>query len=754
MTAPTYFTLTGSWVPDTNKGYISGTASIQMLVGSGDVLPTSLGGVIVPHLIPAKIANGVLCDQTGRPGVSLVANTVDLNLSTALYYTVVFSLTYHPVSGLAQSIKVNPVTFTAPTSATTIDLGSVTPAAGVEAGQVVSVGSANITDATTVGRALIVATDASTARTVIGAAGVPAAGMVKSTGTALTPAVSGTDYGTYSKPGSGIPSTDMASAVQTSLGLANTALQPSAVVNNTDGTVSVNSVNTLEPLSTVTIATTSAAPAIGQTTYYNATSGNLTPSLPALSGLRVGARLAVRRDPADTSLNTVTLSCAGSDAFYSSGATTSTFPLSGEQREFQVISVSGTKYWAPAGALNPISALDKRYASLAAHTLGGSYRPLRGVTSAIGSSIVSGTDATGVGSIIGWASAAGKYRFVGMVPGASGAGATWCQNNNDNPTVTGVNSLYSPITVEFWSNATNISVYFSAENQPDVWAIVDDQRIQNDWQHVNFATGPVTWKLTQSSAVWRKYRLCMGFSWLQGIAINSGASIVPTTPGFQLAVVGDSYVTGGVFEANAIMPGVSGTIAAGTLIGELEQITGLDIWRFGIGGTGYVAAAGYTGGNYGSTQRVGYFAGITNKFHACLIYGGINDWPTSPSTVAAAAQAAWTAWAAAHPEMPPLIVTGFQAGGIAAEYPGGATANNSALKAAAATHPNVGTFIDLLANPYVFGTGYDGSPAGDGNRDVFISADNAHPTHVGARAAGIDLAQKLSQVVLQNAVVV
>lgn len=134
-----------------------------------------------------------------------------------------------------------------------------------------------------------------------------------------------------------------------------------SAVNNADGTLSVNGLDALEPLSTVTILTTSTSPAIGQTTYYNATSGNLTPTLPALSGLNVGARLAVRRDPADVSPNTVTLSCAGSDTFYSSGGGSTTLPMPGEQREYQVISVSGTKYWAPAGALNPVAALDNRY---------------------------------------------------------------------------------------------------------------------------------------------------------------------------------------------------------------------------------------------------------------------------------------------------------------------------------------------------------------------------------------------------------
>ena len=48
-------------------------------------------------------------------------------------------------------------------------------------------------------------------------------------------AVEGTDYGTYSKPSGGIPKTDLASGVQTSLGLADTAYQkPSGGIPKTD----------------------------------------------------------------------------------------------------------------------------------------------------------------------------------------------------------------------------------------------------------------------------------------------------------------------------------------------------------------------------------------------------------------------------------------------------------------------------------------------------------------------------------------
>ena len=63
---------------------------------------------------------------------------------------------------------------------------------------------------------------------------ITASGMLKGNGSGISAATAGTDYGTYSKPSGGIPSTDMTEAVQTSLGKADTALQSAPVtsVNN------------------------------------------------------------------------------------------------------------------------------------------------------------------------------------------------------------------------------------------------------------------------------------------------------------------------------------------------------------------------------------------------------------------------------------------------------------------------------------------------------------------------------------------
>lgn len=65
---------------------------------------------------------------------------------------------------------------------------------------------------------------------------ITASGILKGDGQGgVSAATAGTDYGTYSKPSGGIPSTDMTSAVQTSLGKADTAYQkPSSGIPSSD----------------------------------------------------------------------------------------------------------------------------------------------------------------------------------------------------------------------------------------------------------------------------------------------------------------------------------------------------------------------------------------------------------------------------------------------------------------------------------------------------------------------------------------
>jgi hypothetical protein len=117
------------------------------------------------------------------------------------------------------------------------------------------------------------------------------------------------------------------------------------------------------PLGATTPITASTAPAMGTINVYDATSANLTPTLPALSGLNVGASLGVQKAVGDVSTHTVTLSVTGGDTFQG-GATSTVLRLPGEQRKLQVVLISGTKYWKVISGDIPVSSLDIRYAQL------------------------------------------------------------------------------------------------------------------------------------------------------------------------------------------------------------------------------------------------------------------------------------------------------------------------------------------------------------------------------------------------------
>lgn len=272
--------------------------------------------------------------------------------------------------------------------------------------------------------------------------------------------------------------------------------------------------------------------------------------------------------------------------------------------------------------------LDKANTAIqeATRPLAASYRPLKGVTAAITSSLTSGEVSSN--NFYPWSSASNHYRFVGCNPIAF-----------DDPTLgvnfnVGLNDAYigNTIEIEFWSNATTIRAVFYNIGKADVWAVVDDMRIADGtYQHADFSDSLCTWELTQSTPVWRKWRLGLPATTFKGVGINAGASMAPTAKGFQLAVIGDSYVIGGQNIANAIAPGSSGVISAGATFGEMAQETGIDIWRLGVSGTGYVNDAGHGAGRgtYGSSSRMSAFANIPSM-DAIVVWGMTNHTSRQP----------------------------------------------------------------------------------------------------------------------------
>src|SRR4051812_2327663 len=91
-----------------------------------------------------------------------------------------------------------------------------------------------------------------------------------------------------------------------------------------------------------TVISSTSAPTMGYFNRYNATAGGLTVTLPALSGLNIGARVAVQKYSLDISANLVVFNCAGSDKFDDASTTSFTLTNTGDQRELQVVSISGT----------------------------------------------------------------------------------------------------------------------------------------------------------------------------------------------------------------------------------------------------------------------------------------------------------------------------------------------------------------------------------------------------------------------------
>lgn len=92
--------------------------------------------------------------------------------------------------------------------------------------------------------------------------------------------------------------------------------------------------------------TTTTTPSMGNINSYDATAGNLAVTLPALSGLPLGANAIVEKSVADKTYNTVTFTRSGSDLF-DDGATTCTISTPGEKVVLQVVSEDGgtTRKW-------------------------------------------------------------------------------------------------------------------------------------------------------------------------------------------------------------------------------------------------------------------------------------------------------------------------------------------------------------------------------------------------------------------------
>lgn len=108
------------------------------------------------------------------------------------------------------------------------------------------------------------------------------------------------------------------------------------------------------------VLTDASAPTMGAVNRYNAASGELTVTLPALSGLNNGARLMIQKDSLDATANPVTVNTAGTDEF-DDGETSFALTNSGSSYELQVLTVTATKVWKVITAVAAATAADYYY---------------------------------------------------------------------------------------------------------------------------------------------------------------------------------------------------------------------------------------------------------------------------------------------------------------------------------------------------------------------------------------------------------
>lgn len=253
------FPVTGTWTPVAPVGNIVADVEFEMLVDQGGVLAVpAQSKIVVPVTVDGKIIGGKL------GAVQLPSDTPDLNLNGPLHYLATFSNAYYvnEAERISKPITLPSIPFRASADATPIDLSAVSPSAGVVAAQLPTVASGGITDATGVGRALITAASATAARNTIDAAcwlgpAASDAEMLALTGNPgdycrrtdvgqfyyleALPATTLSNWVTnitgLSAP---VTEAELATAVQTDLNLAATALQ--SLSAGTDITVSGNQV--------------------------------------------------------------------------------------------------------------------------------------------------------------------------------------------------------------------------------------------------------------------------------------------------------------------------------------------------------------------------------------------------------------------------------------------------------------------------------------------------------------------------------
>lgn len=330
--------------------------------------------------------------------------------------------------------------------------------------------------------------------------------------------------------------------------------------------------------------------------------------------------------------------------------------------------------------------------------------------------------------------AANAYRPVGctLTQSVAGDANQGCRNS-----ITGVSTTtlsLTPYAIETVASAQTVRIWlYTTVATSDMMIFVDGQKLQP--ADIVFTTAGVQ-QVEIVFATARTRTLKVVFSGNQsfvGLGAPSGIFTAPApAKRVRCAVVGDSYVQG-VSPSN---------VFAGGFAQRFAHRTGWDVYNLGIASSGYKAVAANDATTpYNSTERKNALAAIGN-LDVIIFFGTANDQGQSQSDVQSAANAAWTAAKTAYPNAT-LIVVGVESG-LGSTY---STLNGWVVSAAQA-NASVDAVLDLRTDAVTYGTGYAGSPTGDGTADLYLSTDNLHMTVAGHEAHEAWLTRRVAAVAM------
>ena len=289
--------------------------------------------------------------------------------------------------------------------------------------------------------------------------------------------------------------------------------------------------------------------------------------------------------------------------------------------------------------------------------------------------------------------------------------------------LTSVGGGWPAAAVSFFHTGAQVELLVKPMRGGKYRLTVDGVRVSSDPQPLP-SVGPIRLVVYWPSVARREVRVELDHVPWGGLRIESSGLVEPVdAPGQRVIVLGDSVTAG------------TGALAsfAGFVQSAAAILGWTDAWASGVGGTGYV--------NPGPPGQVAFISRVDHDVisyapSVVLVAGGTNDHAYAPTDVQAAAAALYQRIADGLPAAVVYVMGPWCSKGPA---PAQWVATRDALVSALSGFPSF-RFIDNIAEQWITGTGNVAVPKGNGNADLYISADGTHPTQAGHDYVGQRLA--------------